>query len=567
MAAPQSDRALLSERSALIALLLLAAFLFFFKLGSIYLFDVDEAVFSEATREMVETGDWITPHYNYVNRYDKPILFYWMMALSYRLFGINEFGARFSSAFMGVALVWMTYRFVRSLRGHRAGLISALILATSLEIIGLAHSAITDMTLTFFTAAALFGFFQGYAATEPEKKRWGYWGCFIGMALAVLTKGLIGIVFPGAIILLFVLLTGRWPVVLKEARPVSGTLLFMAVALPWYLLEFSVNGLEFFQAFFIKHHFTRYTEVVSGHRGPFYYFVLVVLIGFFPWSALFPAALYQAIPKNLKGLRDQSPDRQITLFALLWFAVIFLFFSASQTKLPNYIATLFPAMAILVGLWWEERSAADRALKYSAFSLIALGLLLGTGFLIAPWIAMKIQAELPPSPFFDVLPEIMTPLKIIAAELLIGMTAAALFLKSFQKERAFATMVGTMLLFTATLIATVGPAVAEAVQGPLHDYAKLAGEQLRGEENLVVYGLNKPSVVFYARHSIVPFIRHEPQALEALKKILAAPERSLIITKSKLVPELQKETSFVLIDQRGAYALGSNRPPSAPPTP
>lgn len=566
MAAPATGSRSLSDRNALIGLLLIASFLFFFKLGSVYLFDVDEAVFSEATREMLETGDWITPQYNYVNRYDKPILFYWMMAISYRLFGVNEFGARFSSALMGVALIWMTYSFVRSLRGPRAGFVSALILATSLEMIGLAHSAITDMTLTFFVSLALFGFFQGYAATEPEKKRWGYWGCFLGMAFAVLTKGLIGIVFPGAIILLFVLLTGRLPVVLKEARPVSGTLLFMAVALPWYLMEFSVNGLEFFQAFFVKHHFTRFTEVVSGHRGPFYYFVLVILIGFFPWSALFPAALFRAIPKNLKALRNQIPDRQIALFALIWFSVIFLFFSASKTKLPNYIATLFPAMAILVGLWWEERSSSDRSLKYSAFFLILLGLLLGTGFFLAPSIAVKLQATLPPSPFFDALPEITTAFRLLAAELLLGMAAAALFLKSFQKERAFATMVGTMVLFTATLLSAILPAVGEAVQGPLHDYAKQAGDRLRGEEKLVVYGMNKPSVVFYARHPAMTFIRHEPENFEELKKIMAAPERSFIITKRKLIPELQKEPSFVLLDQRGSYAFGSNRPLSAPPT-
>lgn len=561
--APPSDREFLSGRSAAAGLLLITVFLFFFQLGSVYLFDVDEAVFSEATREMIETGDWITPHYNYVNRYDKPILFYWLMALSYRLFGINEFGARFASAAMGVALVWMTYRFVRAFRGPRAGVISALILATSIEMIGLAHSAITDMTLTFFVSAALFGFFQGYAAEEPERKRWGYRGCFLGMALAVLTKGLIGIVFPGTIILLFLLLTGRLSVVVREARPLSGTFLFMAVALPWYLLEFSVNGVEFFQAFFIKHHFTRYTEVVSGHRGPFYYFFLVILLGFFPWSAFFPAAVSQALPKNPRKLREEPPDRQIALFSLLWFSVIFIFFSASKTKLPNYIATLFPAMAILVGLWWEERSAFDRSLKWSAFFLATLASLLGIGFLLAPTIGLKLQARLPPSPFFDVLPEITLPFMLIAVELLLGTIATAFFLRSFKKTLAFATMVSTMVLFTATLLATVLPVVGEVVQGPLHDYAKQAGEQLRGEEKLVVYGLNKPSVVFYARHAAITLIRHEPQTFEALKKILSAPERSFIITKSKLVPELQKESSFVLLDQRGPYAFGTNRP--APP--
>ncbi|MBI5044196.1 MAG: glycosyltransferase family 39 protein, partial [Nitrospirae bacterium] len=174
-----------SEKYLLIGLIILSSLLFFHKLGSYTLFDVDEAVFSEAAREMIETGDWLTPKYNYINRYDKPVLFYWLMASSYLVFGINEFAARFWSALMGVFLITVTFLFAKRADNKIYGLLSGFILATSIEIIGLAHAAITDMTLTFFIATSLYLFFL---AMEGQNKRLYLVSCAL-MALAVLTKG------------------------------------------------------------------------------------------------------------------------------------------------------------------------------------------------------------------------------------------------------------------------------------------------------------------------------------------------------------------------------------------
>src|SRR4030066_591107 len=144
-------------------------FIFFYNIGSPGLFDVDEAVYAEASREMIETGDWITPQYNYTNRYDKPVFFYWLMASAFRVFGVTEFAARFWSAAFGVMLTLMCSYLLRRLGHPKWGVITALIFATSLEVIVLAHASITDMTLAFFITSALSCFFLGYIGGNDEK--------------------------------------------------------------------------------------------------------------------------------------------------------------------------------------------------------------------------------------------------------------------------------------------------------------------------------------------------------------------------------------------------------------
>jgi 4-amino-4-deoxy-L-arabinose transferase-like glycosyltransferase len=202
------SRFLLHTQALLIVLLLLSAIPLFYRVGSHGLFDVDEAVFAEATREMVESGDWLTPHYNGNNRYDKPILFYWVMALSYFLFGVNEFAARFPSALASLLLVLTTFFFARSFFNVRAAFWGAMALAGSLQIAVLSHAAITDMLLTLFIAGSLYSFLLGYKA-DPALKGW-YLSSAVCMGLATLTKGPVGVVLPGLIILLFLLLRGEF---------------------------------------------------------------------------------------------------------------------------------------------------------------------------------------------------------------------------------------------------------------------------------------------------------------------------------------------------------------------
>ncbi|MEK6561350.1 MAG: phosphatase PAP2 family protein, partial [Nitrospirota bacterium] len=246
----------------------LSIFIFFNNLGSPGLFDVDEAVYAEATREMIDTGDWITPQYNYTNRYDKPVFFYWLMASAFRVFGVTEFAARFWSAVFGVILTMMCYYLLRRLGHPKWGAITALVFATSLEVIVLAHASITDMTLTFFITSSLFCFFIGYIggndgeirfpplekggkggfeqafSGESNATRWWYWGFYLSAALAVLTKGPVGVLLPALIIFIFLILRGQLIQTLKNMHLISGAIIFLAVALPWYVIEIWINGWE-----------------------------------------------------------------------------------------------------------------------------------------------------------------------------------------------------------------------------------------------------------------------------------------------------------------------------------
>ena len=184
--------------------MLITLFISFFKTGGFLLFDVDEAVFSEAAREMVETGDLITPTYNYEPRYDKPILIYWLMSSAFKLFGTGEFAARFTSGLFGTLSVLATFFFIRKVKGLAAAMLCGLALLLNLEYFVYTHSAVTDMTLGFFIASSIYAFYLGFHEDNPK---W-YWGFWCASALAVLTKGAIGILFPVAIAVIFLVASG-----------------------------------------------------------------------------------------------------------------------------------------------------------------------------------------------------------------------------------------------------------------------------------------------------------------------------------------------------------------------
>ena len=188
----------------LFLIILIAVFVSFFRLGSVTLFDVDEAVFAQATKEMIESADWITPTYNGETRYDKPILFYWLMAASYKVFGINEFAARFPSALSGVLLVLSVFLFAGHFRDVKEAFYASIPFALSIYFFMYSHAAVTDMALSLFITLSLFSF---YLSLKTDKRYiYGFYSC---SALAFLTKGLIGIVFPFGIAIIYLLASER----------------------------------------------------------------------------------------------------------------------------------------------------------------------------------------------------------------------------------------------------------------------------------------------------------------------------------------------------------------------
>ncbi len=233
-------------------------FISLFRLGSVKLFDVDEAVFAQSTKEMIQSGDWITPTYNGEPRYDKPILFYWLMAFSFKIFGVNEFAARFPSALSGLILCAVLYFFIKNLKDEKQAFYTVLSFAFSLYYFIYTHAAVTDMALSLFISVSLICFY----ISEEKNKKFIY-GFYIFSAFAFLTKGLVGIVFPFGIASVYLCIKKGFKE-LKTLYNFWAILLFLLISIPWYVAQILINGREFIEQFFIKHHFMRYTGYWKG---------------------------------------------------------------------------------------------------------------------------------------------------------------------------------------------------------------------------------------------------------------------------------------------------------------
>jgi 4-amino-4-deoxy-L-arabinose transferase-like glycosyltransferase len=334
-------------------LLLLTVLTIFMNLGSMPLLDPDEPVYAETPKEMIQLNDFISPRIYGEYWYDKPPMYYWLVAGAFKLFGINEFGARFPSALLAVICVTVVYLSTAKLFSESAGIASGLVLATSIEYFYLGKAAVTDITLTLFLTASLLCFLQRQ-----------YYLFYVFSALATLTKGPIGLLFPGAIIFIWMILVHRFRE-LKYMKIPAGILIFAVVALPWYWIMYQIHGAAFVDGFIGVNNITRFTTAEHAKTSGWYFFIPVLILGFFPWISL----LFQAIKTSLKS---KETDEYATLvFLNIWAAFIFIFFSISSTKLVTYILPSFPPLAILVG-WYLERCGKD-------YRLVGMGL-------IWPWL-------------------------------------------------------------------------------------------------------------------------------------------------------------------------------------
>ena len=495
----------------------------FFRLGSVTLFDVDEAVFSEATKEMVESGDWITPTYNGARRYDKPILFYWLMAASYMVFGINEFGARFPSAFTAFLLVLVVFFFVKHVWDEKRAFYAAVSLMLSVYFLVYSHAAVTDMALTLFITLSLLSFFRAIypiGTTSGKEGRYIY-GFYLFSSLAFLTKGLIGIVFPFGIAVIHMLLTVGWKGAVKVLN-LKGMLLFLLISLPWYGAQLALNDREFIDQFFIKHHFKRYLGVISGHKGPFYYYIPVLLVGLFPWVAFLPA-----------GIRNTLREKErLSLFALLWFAFVFIFFSLSTTKLPNYILPAVPAVSFLAA---TGMTVADtRWRRYSGLSMAIIALLLCIAFALSRGVISRQGIRV----------EGMSLLILVT--LLISLTG---LYGARTGKTMYGAVSGLMVIFLVLISLKVLPAVNDFLQGTLYKYSMYAKERVFPEKRIVLFRLNTPSVLFYSGRKAVS--AGEKADLET---ILGNGMPAIVIAKSADIDTLTG-IGLDLVEKDEKYAL------------
>ena len=321
----------------------------------------DEGRYTEIPREMVVTGDWTTPRLNGILYFYKPPLFYWLEALSIKIGGLYLFTLRVPNALLAIMGCLFTYLTGTKLYSKRTGIFSALVLGTSLLYFGMGQIITMDMAVSVFITGALFCFIVGVKEKPSYKKSLLCYGFFLFLSLGVLTKGLIGIVIPGLIIFLWLLLCNQW----KKCSnfPLwKGFFLFAILTIPWHLLAaiatparegcslFSTNptGQGFLWYYLIHEHILRYLNVASADRyHPFWFFFVVLPLGFFPWIFFLPQAIWKECKKSSGSL-----------FFLLWPTVVLLFFSFSKSKLIPYILPAYPALALLTGhyiaLLWDN---------------------------------------------------------------------------------------------------------------------------------------------------------------------------------------------------------------------
>jgi len=349
------------KRALPAALLALALLAWFGTLGYRDLIHPDEGRYSELSRQMLASGDWLTPRLNGLLYFEKPPLQYWASAAVFAVFGHSDFAARLWPGLAGALAVLALWWCARRVLGPTVALYAACVLGSCVWWLGNGHFVNLDTTLSACLAGALLGFWVAQRDdASPREARIGMALAWLAMGLAVLAKGLVGIVLPAGALLAY-LLWQRDPAPLKRLNWSAGPLLFVLVAAPWFVAVSLANP-EFAHFFFIEQHFHRY--LTHTHRpGPWWYFVPVLLVGLLPWTTLLPGALrigWQRVPGRFQGNR----------LLLAWCVAIFLFFSASGSKLPSYILPIFPALALLVAQHLQR--LGPRRLGLHAVAIAAL---------------------------------------------------------------------------------------------------------------------------------------------------------------------------------------------------
>jgi 4-amino-4-deoxy-L-arabinose transferase-like glycosyltransferase len=461
---------------------------FFWRLGDVPLYDLDEGAFTEATREMLESGNFITPYRDGEPRYDKPILIYWLQAASVGLLGLNEFALRLPSALAATLWAWALYRFGRQQIEAVGAAVAVLILVNVLQVGIIAKAATADAVLNLFLALALFEVYRYAVAPSRAPRRRAY----LWMGLGFLTKGPVAVFFPLVVSLVYLLSLRRFRDWLRSLFDPIGWLLFLAVVVPWHVAVYHDGGTGFFESFYLHHNLGRFEDPIHGHSGfPFYYLVALPLI-LLPFTGWFLRLLLECLP----GWRDPL-DR----FLWLWFASVLVFFSFSGTQLPHYALYGASPLFLLMARYRERLLS-----RWLAF--LPLLLLLGLLLLLPELLALVASHTRKP----DVLALLEEGRRLLGGDYRLEIAVAMLGVLALSLWRRVSVWEGLLLagfVQTAVVSAVVVPRVLDTLQGPVKEAALLARESGRAT---VVYRTSLPSFSVY-RQAITPTREPHPGEL------------------------------------------------------
>jgi len=514
-------------------LLVLGAVFFFFRLNALPLLDRDETRYAVMAKTMVQNHDWVVSWLNHQPHLDKPPMFVWLVALSFKTFGISEVTARLVPLLMGLGALILAYLLGCLFWNRRTGLLAAFILLFSPEYFGLSRFVNTDMTLTFFSTLAVYSFLAGIRLKRPVYFISGYmaFGC------AMLTKGPVGIALPGLVILSYLWLTGnisRW----LEMKPWWGILIILAIALPWYwMAEMRLPGYLYF--FFVKENLLRFFTKIHSRSEPFYFFIPVVLGGMFPWILYLPKALIKQ--DGQAWYRDEG-----RLITILWFLIGFGFFSLSKAKLPTYILPYLIPLALFLASGWDQlwNSGIKHSYWVSGILVILGGVLVLSG-VIVPF--SKLRPEIVEAVGWPMYPE---------GIILIGMgLLPALMGKLFRTVGSFVVLaILSFLLIAHVCLYDEIPRFAKS--NSFRETRTYLAPRLQKGDRVLVQEEHRWSVEFYLPGGTnVQYIPH----LEVLTQEIQKPGKAWVFFKKEkdylAVRSLLKDQPFPLIYREGRQVL------------
>ena len=539
----------------LIIVLSFSYILFFYGIGDYALKEPDEGRYAEIPREMLELNNYIVPHLNHVRYFEKPPLFYWAVAASYKLFGINEWSFRFVNALSAFLCTLVLYFTSRRWFNERTAILSATILAFSFGFFSMARIVTTDMFFTLWLFASLLCFLGFY----KERKAFFIYLFYVFLALATLTKGIVAIILFFITIFIFLIIEKRLAF-LKEIRITKGVVIFGMVVLPWFT-TISIKESEFFYFFVIDQHFLRFLTSKHKRTGSLFYFFPVLLGGMFPWSIF--------IPRSIIALWKKSEIRLL----IVWSGIVFLFFSISKSKLPPYILPIFPALAMVLGCFFDNiwGRIIQKKLEIIIYAFIFLV------FSLTPltyWhnASIEILSQISKESI-DVFQNLKTFVFCISL-LSIMFTCFFLFRKSIYYNSVFYLFAFFSLIFVSLLLTTNIKTIDSL--NTTKGLAKTINNDIRSDDLLINYGTYDQTLRFYtARPIIIAAYKGELEMgskyndakgifidEQEFLKLLKSEKRVFTVLKTKRLMRLHEaipDNKIIIIDYQGERCLIKNR--------
>lgn len=550
------------ERRDLLVLAALALFVFLPGLGNRALWNPDEPRYGEVAREMRLTGEWFVPHLNGEIYAQKPPLLMWLMNAAsvvtppFDSLELSEWSVRLPSALSAVAAILLTFLIAGRLASRRAAWLAAVAFGTCVKILWQGHTGQIDMLLTALVALAVWFWVRGYTEGRP-----GFYRLFfLATGLATLAKGPVGLLPPLLSVIAFLLLSGDRGEI-RRMRIGTGLLIWAGVVLAWLVPAGFEAGRPYLETIVFKQNVTRYADPWHHFRPPWYY-LTVIPVDFFPWSLLLPSALVVGWRRFLRRRASADPDagtgpRKAYLFGLSWMLVTLVFFSVSPAKRTVYILTMYPAMALLVGMaldhWarcWSRKEDADRGwLLWPLGALAVLAVLLPVA---APFVAER-QAELlePMGP--GLVPRVVASFALLAVAAVAAFSLAA---RGRVRGAAYTLGAGTAALSLGVfLLALPRFDAVKSARG----LSKILVERMEPGEPYAIYPRLDPPFLFYTRR-----FAEDPWGEQELREFVERPGRKWLLIERDDLAELDEPLPLEEVardrDRRDGYLLMTDPP-------